>query len=115
MQQAVDAYHELANDNTICDYSFHVIVTDPSEEQMHVELPKLIEQGITSVKVSSFASSHLHETRQLTRILSRFIRRIPLSSWTTHRFSTVSMPPESTESLSVSQLFASSMFHNLSN
>lgn len=52
MQAAVDDYHKLATDNALCDYSFHVIVTDPSEEQMHVELPKLIEQGVTSVKVS---------------------------------------------------------------
>ncbi|GAA5894967.1 uncharacterized protein JCM6883_002274 [Sporobolomyces salmoneus] len=53
MQAAVDDYHKLATDNALCDYSFHVIVTDPSEEQMHVELPKMIEQGITSVKIYS--------------------------------------------------------------
>lgn len=53
MQAAVDAYHDLATNNAVCDYSFHVIVTDPSEEQMHTELPKLIEQGITSVKIYS--------------------------------------------------------------
>ncbi|BGP02763.1 Phenylhydantoinase [Rhodotorula toruloides ATCC 204091] len=53
MQSAVDAYHDLATNNAVCDYSFHVIVTDPSEEQMHTELPKLIEQGITSVKIYS--------------------------------------------------------------
>lgn len=48
MQAAVDAYHELATGNAVCDYGFHVIVTDPSEEQMHVELPKLMADGITS-------------------------------------------------------------------
>ncbi|GAA5924346.1 uncharacterized protein JCM15063_005608 [Sporobolomyces koalae] len=53
MQAAIDAYHELATDNAVCDYSFHVIVTDPNEEQMHVELPKLIQQGITSIKIYS--------------------------------------------------------------
>ncbi|GAA5927769.1 hypothetical protein JCM10213_000888 [Rhodosporidiobolus nylandii] len=53
MQQAVDAYHELATDNAVCDYSFHVIVTDPSEEMMHGELPRLMEQGITSIKIYS--------------------------------------------------------------
>ncbi|GAA6005357.1 hypothetical protein JCM10207_002950 [Rhodosporidiobolus poonsookiae] len=53
MQAAVDAYHELATNNAVCDYSFHVIVTDPSEEMMHGELPRLIEQGITSVKIYS--------------------------------------------------------------
>ncbi|GAA5976719.1 hypothetical protein JCM10908_005606 [Rhodotorula pacifica] len=53
MQAAVDAYHELAGGNAVADYSFHVIVTDPSKEQMHGELPKLIEQGITSIKIYS--------------------------------------------------------------
>ncbi|GAA5971392.1 hypothetical protein JCM11641_008335 [Rhodosporidiobolus odoratus] len=53
MQAAVDAYHELATDNALCDYGFHVIVTDPSEEMMHGELPRLIEQGITSIKIYS--------------------------------------------------------------
>jgi len=53
MQAAVDAYHELATGNAVADYSFHVIVTDPSEEQMHVELPKLVADGITSVKIYS--------------------------------------------------------------
>lgn len=53
MQQAVDDYHTLATGNAVCDYSFHVIVTDPSEQAMNVELPSLIEQGISSVKIYS--------------------------------------------------------------
>lgn len=53
MQAAVDAYHQLATGNAVADYSFHVIVTDPSKEQMHGELPSLIEQGITSIKIYS--------------------------------------------------------------
>lgn len=53
MQEAVDAYHELAGGNALCDYSFHVIVTDPSENAMNVELPSLIDQGISSVKIYS--------------------------------------------------------------
>lgn len=53
MQEAVDAYHELATGNALCDYSFHVIVTDPTDLAMNVELPSLIEQGITSCKIYS--------------------------------------------------------------
>ncbi|KPV76720.1 uncharacterized protein RHOBADRAFT_51721 [Rhodotorula graminis WP1] len=64
MLKAVDAYHELATGNAVCDYSFHVIVTDPSEEQMHVELPKLVEDGITSVKIySTYPALQLSDTQ----------------------------------------------------
>lgn len=52
MNTAVDEYHTLADNAAVCDYGFHVIVTDPTEEQMKVELPKLVQRGITSVKVS---------------------------------------------------------------
>lgn len=34
-----------------CDYSFHTIVTDPTPEQMEVELPKMVAGGVTSIKV----------------------------------------------------------------
>ena len=49
--QAVADYHELSNAHALCDYGFHLIVTDPTHEQMHVELPKLVAEGITSIKV----------------------------------------------------------------
>jgi dihydropyrimidinase len=74
MQAAVDDYHKLATDNALCDYSFHVIVTDPNEEQMHVELPKLIEQGITSVKVS-----YLRTERELKTLISSILDLLNLS------------------------------------
>ena len=51
MNAAVDEYHKLADNAAHCDYGFHVIVTDPTEEQMKIELPKLVQRGITSVKV----------------------------------------------------------------
>ena len=78
MQAAVDDYHELATDNALCDYSFHVIVTDPSEEQMHVELPRLIEQGITSVKVSCHGIVWRTWKPPADISICRFIRRIQL-------------------------------------
>lgn len=54
---AVEAYYKLADGTTHCDYSFHAIVTDPSENVVNVEVPKMVEFGITSVKVSFVASS----------------------------------------------------------
>lgn len=53
MNAAVDEYYGLAKGHAMCDYGFHVIVTDPTEEQMREELPRLVQRGITSVKVSS--------------------------------------------------------------
>ncbi|KAK4699592.1 dihydropyrimidinase, partial [Phenoliferia sp. Uapishka_3] len=76
MQAAVDAYHKLASGSSLADYSFHVIVTDPNEEAMNVELPKLIEQGITSVKMYStwyitpgLIDSHVHIAQSAAKSL----------------------------------------------
>jgi dihydropyrimidinase len=49
---AVEAYYELADGKAMCDYSFHAIITDPTEEVVRDEVPKLVDFGITSVKVS---------------------------------------------------------------
>ena len=40
----VEDYHERAKDSCI-DYSFHLIISDPSDEVMNDEVPKLIDQG----------------------------------------------------------------------
>ena len=55
--QAVADYHKLSSTHALCDYGFHLIVTDPTHEQMHIELPKLVAEGITSIKVL-ISSSH---------------------------------------------------------
>jgi dihydropyrimidinase len=52
---AVETYYQLANGKTHCDYSFHAIITDPTEDLVRVEIPKMVEFGITSVKVSEFS------------------------------------------------------------
>lgn len=56
MNKAVDDYHRLSDGSALCDYGFHLIVTNPSEEQMETELPSLVDRGVTSVKVSLFLS-----------------------------------------------------------
>lgn len=47
----VEKYHTRAKNQSYCDYSFHLILTNPSPEVMATEMPLLIEQGITSVKL----------------------------------------------------------------
>src|SRR5438128_9065426 len=47
---AVDDYHRRANGKAFIDYAFHMIVSDPTEEVLHEELPALIQRGYTSFK-----------------------------------------------------------------
>ncbi|MGI9287227.1 MAG: dihydropyrimidinase [Pseudomonadales bacterium] len=47
----VSDYHALARDKAVIDYSFHIIVSDPTEAVLTEQLPELIRQGYTSFKV----------------------------------------------------------------
>jgi dihydropyrimidinase len=49
---AVEAYYDLADGKTHCDYSFHAIISDPTDEVVDKELAELVNFGVTSVKVS---------------------------------------------------------------
>ncbi|MDG4650416.1 dihydropyrimidinase [Roseibacterium sp. SDUM158017] len=48
---AVRWYHGLAEGNCYTDVSFHLILTDPTPQVLGQELPALVEDGYTSVKV----------------------------------------------------------------
>ncbi|KAE9372155.1 D-hydantoinase [Stipitochalara longipes BDJ] len=47
----IQEYHARAKDQSYCDYGFHLILSNPTPEIMATEMPLLIEQGITSVKL----------------------------------------------------------------
>lgn len=48
----VEAYDALAKSRAYCDYSFHLILTNPTKKIIEEELPILVkEKGITSVKL----------------------------------------------------------------
>ena len=51
LRATVDAYHALAQGNCHLDYGFHLIVTEPSEHLLGQELPALIHDGCSSVKL----------------------------------------------------------------
>ena len=51
LRQVVAEYHERARPKAVIDYGFHLIVSDPTEEAIRSDLPKLIDEGITSFKV----------------------------------------------------------------
>jgi dihydropyrimidinase len=44
-------YHDRAGPKSVIDYSYHLIVTDPTENVLKEELPRAFEAGITSFKV----------------------------------------------------------------
>jgi dihydropyrimidinase len=51
LRRVVDDYHALASRKAHIDYGFHLIVGDPSPEVLAEELPELIDQGCTSIKI----------------------------------------------------------------
>src|SRR5580692_12065839 len=51
LREALRRYHALAEGECHVDVAFHLIVTDPTEQVLGQELPALVEDGYTSLKV----------------------------------------------------------------
>lgn len=51
LRAAVNDYHSRADGKAMVDYSFHLIVSDPTATVLGQELPALIEEGYTSFKL----------------------------------------------------------------
>ena len=51
LRAAVDDYHRRSDGRAHVDYSFHLIVSDPTPEVLSNELPALIREGYTSFKI----------------------------------------------------------------
>jgi len=51
MREALKAYHALAENNCHIDHSFHLIIADPTENVLGQELPALIADGYSSLKI----------------------------------------------------------------
>jgi dihydropyrimidinase len=51
LRAALRDYHERAAGNCYCDVSFHLIVTDPTPQVLGQELPALLRDGYSSIKV----------------------------------------------------------------
>ncbi|MGH9323529.1 MAG: dihydropyrimidinase [Vicinamibacteria bacterium] len=51
VRRVVTDYHGRAKPKAVIDYSFHLILSDPTESVMNDELPELIRNGYTSFKV----------------------------------------------------------------
>lgn len=51
LREVVADYHRCATGKAIIDYAFHLIVTDPTPQALGQDLPALIREGYTSLKV----------------------------------------------------------------
>ncbi|KAH5246851.1 hypothetical protein HBI42_133440 [Parastagonospora nodorum] len=67
--EPVQNYHAKANDQAYCDYGFHLVMTNPTAEILDNELPKLVEDGITSVKLYMTYEPYKLGDRQLLDVM----------------------------------------------
>jgi dihydropyrimidinase len=51
LRAVVRDYHAAADGNAVCDYGFHLIITDPTPTLLGQELPALVDDGYSSFKV----------------------------------------------------------------
>lgn len=68
LRASVAAYHDKARGKAVVDYSFHLIVTDPSPQVLGQELPALVKDGYTSFKVFMTYDDMVLTDRQLLEV-----------------------------------------------
>jgi dihydropyrimidinase len=66
----LDTYHGRAGPKSVIDYSFHLIISDPTDDVLHRELPDAIAQGITSFKVYMTYDRLIVDDSQMLDILT---------------------------------------------
>lgn len=68
LKPVITEYHKLARDKAYCDYSFHVIVTNPTQTVLKKDLPMLIDHyGISSIKIfMTYESAKLNDYQILS-------------------------------------------------
>ncbi len=70
LQEAVDDYHRRAEGKAVIDYAFHLIVSDATRQVTREELPKLIGEGYTSVKIYMTYDDMKLDDRQILEVLA---------------------------------------------
>ncbi len=51
LADAIDDYHRRSDGKAVCDFAFHVIISDPAPSVISDEVPRLISEGYTSFKL----------------------------------------------------------------
>lgn len=70
LQEAVDDYHRRADGKAVIDYAFHLIVADATRQVTQEELPKLIGEGYTSLKIYMTYDGLKLDDRQILDVLA---------------------------------------------
>jgi len=70
LKDVLETYHGRSAPKSVIDYSFHLIISDPSDDVLHRELPRAIEQGITSFKVYMTYDKLIVDDAQMLAILA---------------------------------------------
>jgi dihydropyrimidinase len=70
LRQVVKDYHAKAEGQSLIDYAFHLIISDPTEQVMGQELPGLIRDGYTSFKIYTTYDALKLTDRQVLDVLS---------------------------------------------
>ncbi|MBC7479585.1 MAG: dihydropyrimidinase [Pseudorhodobacter sp.] len=69
LREALTWYHGLAEGNCLTDISFHLIITDPTPSVLGQEIPALVEDGYTSLKVfMTYEGMRLHDNEILSTL-----------------------------------------------
>ncbi|PZQ50037.1 MAG: dihydropyrimidinase [Rhodovulum sulfidophilum] len=68
LRDAVADYHREADGQSYCDYGFHLIVTDPTPAVLGQELPALVEDGYSSLKVFMTYDDMVLRDRELLEV-----------------------------------------------
>jgi len=66
----LNTYHERAAPKSVIDYSFHLIVSDPTEKVLNEELPAAFARGITSFKIFMTYDKLIIDDSQMLEILA---------------------------------------------
>lgn len=70
LREAVADYHTKADGNSLLDYGFHLIISDPTPAALGQELPALIAAGYTSVKIFMTYDDLVLRDREILDVLS---------------------------------------------
>ncbi|OJY72078.1 MULTISPECIES: dihydropyrimidinase [unclassified Rhizobium] len=70
LREAVADYHVKAAGNSLLDYGFHLIISDPTPAVLGQELPALIADGYTSVKIFMTYDDLVLKDREILEVLS---------------------------------------------
>jgi dihydropyrimidinase len=70
LREAVDDYHRRAEGRAAIDYAFHLIVSDPTADVLHRELPALVGEGYSSFKVYMTYDDMKLDDRQILKLLA---------------------------------------------